>query len=442
MKKTGLSFGKGLSFVKGLFFVIVASLLLLINASVWEGTAGVSQALPETGLYVATNSFPINTVVYITNLENGKTVRLVVSSGLESSGLLALLSRDAADSIGLQQGTMGRIRMGQFTDEMAYSGYGADGISLYNPDAMVDLDEYGFPNDETGWSQRIDDSGLFVDLPDVGDILAVPAYTYPDPVLAQGSEEILQNNPELNPADFISPILEPVSEPEPPLIALQTPENNTPRTTYIDPSLFIEPIREAPVPSQVDEPAKNGQAPLVAVEPVRSDPVIDPVFVDPVPTRIEEPVKSEPMPAPVSEPVKSESAPAEPSTGFTIARLPGFVPYEQVPYGSVPSGSVPSGTPDKGEGSSFQGTAFSAPLIGYLEKGSYYVQIGAYSKPETVESEIQKIDRQLPVAIMNAGSEEKPVYRILIGPLNLGESGAILQRYKGIYKDAFVRQGI
>ena len=367
-----------------LCFGIVASLLLLVNASVWEGTAGVSQALPETGLYAATNSFPVNTVIYITNLENGKSIRLVVSSALESSGLLALLSRDAADSIGLEEGTMGRIRMGQYTDELAYYGYGADGISLYNPDAIVDLDGYGFPNGESALGPRIDDSGFFVDLPDSVDMLAMPAYTYPDPVQPEN---------------------------EPPLVASQPPVDSSPRTPYIDPSLFIEPIREAPVPPQVVEPVKSDPVPPPIVEPVKNDPM--------PPLAVAEPVKSEPMPS-VIEPVRSEPAPLQNSTGFTITRLPG------------------SAT----NGSATNGSGFSAPIISSLEKGSYYVQIGAYSIPETVESEIRKIDQQLPVAIMNAGSVEKPVYRVLIGPLNLGESGAILQRYKGTYKDAFVRQGI
>jgi hypothetical protein len=308
MKRIWLSFGNTVGIAVSLFF--------LLSASVWEGTAGVSQALPETGHYAATNSFPVNTVVYITNLETGKTIHLVVSSGLESSGLLALLSRDAADTIGLQGGTMGRIRMGQFTDEMAYSGYGINGLSLYNPDAIVDLDEYGISFSENGRSQRTDDSGLFMDLPDKVNALAVP-------------------------------------------------ENVIPQTA-------------------------NTKQP------------------------------------PITEPVKSEPVPVQPSTGATITKLPeSSTKLPESSYQVV----IPSGS------------SFSAPMIGNLEYGSYYVQIGAYSKADTAESEIQKIDRQLPTAIMNAGSEEKPLYRVLIGPLNLGESGAILQRYKSIYKDAFVRQG-
>ena len=85
--------------------------------------------------------------------------------------------------------------------------------------------------------------------------------------------------------------------------------------------------------------------------------------------------------------------------------------------------------------------SFSAPMIVDLEKGKYYLQIAAYSKAESVQMEISRIDSNLPKAIQNAGSADKPIYRVLIGPVNLGESGALLQRFKTTHKDAFVRLG-
>ncbi|MDR2485666.1 MAG: SPOR domain-containing protein [Treponema sp.] len=85
---------------------------------------------------------------------------------------------------------------------------------------------------------------------------------------------------------------------------------------------------------------------------------------------------------------------------------------------------------------------FSVPLISSLEKGKYYVQLAALSKSELVEPELSKIGRAYPLTVQAIGDMEKPLYRILLGPINLGESGALLQRFKGIgYKDAFVRQG-
>jgi len=84
----------------------------------------------------------------------------------------------------------------------------------------------------------------------------------------------------------------------------------------------------------------------------------------------------------------------------------------------------------------------SIPVISRLEHGSYYVQIGAYGRIETIESEINRIDSYYPLAVFNAGSDTNPLYRILLGPLNHGESGAMLRRFRSIgYRDAFIRQG-
>jgi cell division septation protein DedD len=84
---------------------------------------------------------------------------------------------------------------------------------------------------------------------------------------------------------------------------------------------------------------------------------------------------------------------------------------------------------------------FSVPLIASLEKGKYYLQLGAFSRPESVESAIAAMDKTYPLAVQSGGNSENPLYRILVGPLNLGESGAALQRFKvSGYKDAFVRK--
>ena len=250
-----------------LFLTIAISVSMLIGASVWEGSAEVDTGqLPETGLYIATNSFPARTLVYVTNLENGRIACLMVTSSLNGSGLLASLSKDAAFEIGIEEGTIGRIRMSESSDQLARSGFGG----VYDPDAMVNLDDYDFA--------------------------LIPAEERPP--IADTESEIITFIPQN-------------TEPEIPVVS------------YREPALY----------------------------------------------------------------------------------------------------------------------SFSAPLIDRFEIGKYYLQIGAYSRTDTVESELSKIDNNLPKAIMNIGSNEKPVFRVLIGPLNIGESGALLQRYRVIYSDAFVWQG-
>jgi hypothetical protein len=84
---------------------------------------------------------------------------------------------------------------------------------------------------------------------------------------------------------------------------------------------------------------------------------------------------------------------------------------------------------------------FQAPLINSLAPGKWYVQIGVYSHPDNVEEEISRIGTSYPVAVQNIGTDASPMFRVLLGPLNQGESGAMLQRFKSIgYADAFVRQ--
>jgi hypothetical protein len=122
---------------------LALALLSLTGASVWEGSAALAPRgeLPEDGYYAATNSFPPNTVVDITNLETGKSIRAVVSSGLTTPGLLAILSPDTANRIGLAAKTIGRIRMTQPQDPIAFSrfteGLTASGDPDYDPLAML-----------------------------------------------------------------------------------------------------------------------------------------------------------------------------------------------------------------------------------------------------------------------------------------------------------------
>jgi len=85
---------------------------------------------------------------------------------------------------------------------------------------------------------------------------------------------------------------------------------------------------------------------------------------------------------------------------------------------------------------------FKAPLVEKLEKGKYYVQLGAFGKADSVVGVLNTIDVMFPATVQAGGSVEKPLYRVFVGPLNLGESGALLMRFKKSgYPDAFVKEG-
>jgi cell division septation protein DedD len=76
-----------------------------------------------------------------------------------------------------------------------------------------------------------------------------------------------------------------------------------------------------------------------------------------------------------------------------------------------------------------------------LERGKYYIQLGAYGSVENVQSIINSLGSGYPVVINPSTTAANPVYRLLLGPLNLGESGAMLARVKSLgFTDAFMRR--
>jgi hypothetical protein len=86
------------------------------------------------------------------------------------------------------------------------------------------------------------------------------------------------------------------------------------------------------------------------------------------------------------------------------------------------------------------GSIFSVPIITRLEDGKQYVQIGAFTQPDTLETAVARTSRSYPLAVQTGGSNTTLVYRLLIGPLNAGESAAVAQSIKnGGFPDAFIR---
>ena len=316
------------------FAAVVASLLLLVSATVWEGVSAVVPSGDLPGFFsIATNSFPKNSVVDITNLENGKTVRVMVVSGLETTGLLAMLSVNAAESIDLRGNSTCRTRMTQPSDDIAFSHFKLGPIA---PDALYEPQEASVADVES--SDYIAGADA---LPPDGLAEADRAGEYAAAAEADAAETDVVEAAEI------------ASEPE---------KKPAPKPGIISGPLVLNPAEER-------LPEKTGRY-VIAPENV--------------------------------------IAPLKPAAVY-----------------STPSDFSP----------------FQVPLISSLEQGKCYVQIAVYTRPDNVEDEINRIGKGYPVAIQNIGSDIKPMFRVLLGPLNQGESAAMLQRFKSIgYDDAFVRQ--
>jgi hypothetical protein len=74
-----------------------------------------------------------------------------------------------------------------------------------------------------------------------------------------------------------------------------------------------------------------------------------------------------------------------------------------------------------------------------LRIGSYYIQIATMSNEKNINSLLSDYSDKYPIALVP--SPLRGAYQVLIGPLNIDEYGAVLERFKNNgFKDAFVRK--
>ncbi|MDR1277364.1 MAG: SPOR domain-containing protein [Treponema sp.] len=436
---------------------ITAALLVLTGASVWEGAASIAPLgdLPGDGFYAATNSFPRNTVVDVTNLETGQSIRVIVVTGLETPGLLAVLSQDAAEKIGIRSRSIGRIRMTQPSDPVAFArfteGLDSSGDPDYDPRALVNADplaqsytqspaapltenpsvpEPAAGDTGAGSAESIDP--WYDEIVDIPDYFSPSAASETDEGIAREETPVYVPEEE-SPAAAYDPWASPsggeTAEAEEP----EAPETNQPPRWEDEPGLNIA---EEPNVSSIDEdepaepqavtarpePDGEGEYEYGFVPAEERPPEASPVYEIP-PELVIAPIPEGTFvePKAESEPVMDESLFVDPlgnAPPASTALIPETPPVHPLP------------------------DIFSVPMISSLERGKYYLQIGAFNRTESVESMIGKVGNGYPLAVQNGGTAEKPLYRLLIGPVNLGESGALLQRFKSIgYGDVFVRSG-
>jgi hypothetical protein len=130
----------GLKAIKLLSKMIITLLLLTVSTvvsagSVWDGSVSIARYgyLPQTGMYAASNAFPQNTRVTVTNPDTGKSVDVIVLERLEDNNLFLVLSADAAESVGIGYGD---IFHGSISEQVA-AGPGAEDDFAYNPDPDI-----------------------------------------------------------------------------------------------------------------------------------------------------------------------------------------------------------------------------------------------------------------------------------------------------------------
>jgi len=425
-----------------IIFLSLLAFIIFCGASPWEGAgaAAPNGELPATGRYVATNAFPRNTVVDILNIETNKSTRAIVANTLDSPGLLAVVSREAADLIGMRQGSVSRIRMTQPSDPIAYSRF-------------TDAIESGITDYDSG--------ELYPEEPYVQEEYVQDDYIPPAPEPEERPFIAAETTPRA------STVNEPAINRE---IPPEVSSANVPQNGSLTPGYVLEPEwggnRTRDI---VDLPEYAVNGGVVILDEEESEPVeiveqepeenIEEIAEQEPEENVEEIAEQEPEEniEEIAEYEPEEEYPEEPIEEIAEISEYDIVPADERPpengiYGIDPADIIPEivqvtpeVTPEPEPvdiitpiAPPVSDTDFSVPRIYELAQGWYYVQVAALDSVESVESTVDKIDRSYQPVVYKDGDHW---YRVLLGPLNQGESAAILQRFKSIgYKDAFVRR--
>ena len=387
--------------------IAVASALLLVGATNWDGVATLDPSgdLPGGGYSIATNAFPRNTVLDVTNLENNKTVRVFVVSGLGASGLLAILSRNTAEALEIHGNSVSRIRMVQPPDDIAYSYLRQLGL-VSSAEAPAPLLVEPTPASVAGTPAAPPPGQESVphSLPASQAIAVVPA-----PLLVEPTPASVAGTPVMPPSV----------------------QESIPYSLPASQAIAVVPAPPSSMPAPVVPPSERVRAPdirpvMEAIVKIDPEHPLENLVIVPSHERIPESgeivIAEENMLPPIAPP------------GFAAGEHE-YVLIEGIRPENT-SATAAAGT----DSQNF--SPFQAPLISGLQRNKWYVQVAAYARPDYVEDEISRIGKEYPLAIQNIGTDTSPMFRVLLGPLNQGESGAVLQRVKSIgYKNAFARRG-
>ena len=453
---------------------ILFSLIFIISFSciwaVWEGNGGIGSStdFPAEGLFVRSDMFPKHTLLEITNLEKNVKARAVVIGPSGIPGLLASLSPELGEKLGVPRGKVIRIRVltpspvnEEGDDGKSISAAGPESQDLDNNPALFVASHSDLPNanlkkeeaesvsENTGSDTILYDdlkspiedtpSETAEDVPVVEEVPDVNAI--PDPVVEE---------PEVEPIKEVEKVEEKPAEDS---SLMYAPETVAPITeTYMEPAnenppITVDPINEpaakpeaAPSPvTEVSEPQKPEQTQEEVEDVEVVDPVVEPVDETPAEEKKVDTVASI---TPKNEPASdtSENLPA-PVEKISVEETPVEEAEDSGTYEETDS-DIYTAAEEKPEEESAVPVNEIKPVSSKLEKGKTYVQIVIYNDKYNRDEVLKKYGKKYPMVVEERLVKNNTRYTIFVGPLKPDETGAVLERFKQLgFKDAFLKKG-
>ena len=416
---------------KTIALIISIFILSFIHgASVWEGAAGIASNsdFPTQGNYILSNAFPKHTVVEITNLENGITIQAEVTGPLGTSGVLAAVSPEAAKNLSLRSGSVSRVRVRiPFTsaENLVFDNSFQNNDPDVNPQAAIAFDKARYGEAEVSedeeWLGYVPEQ-VFTDemvaQEDSGEGtqgVGPEENIVPEEVITASEEAIenkkaIEGETEIEAAKGSSEIRDEKTESvEVVLIPPEEIETEDEDEIIVlsDDSL----VPETPETSELPDAEKVADDVIISDEP---ELVVS--FDD---SQIEINRENQPV-LPDSEVV----AETDIDSDFIAKEEDIIIPETPV----IADESTVKGNIDE----------YVSETPDTLEKG-IYIQIAALQDSKTLDEVCGKYGEDYPIKLVELQNNGKNLVRVLIGPVNRDEYGAVLERFKSFgFKDAFV----
>lgn len=472
--------------IKRIVLCTAFALAVLASAAAdsgWEGSAVIGRygTFPSEGYFGASNSFPRNSVVTVTNLQNRRSVDVIITGRVSEPGVFISLSRQAAAELAMQQTEPVRVRVRPL-ETVAVPAIVPDAAEAGPLSLDPDVNPFA----------AVDDQPLFTpyDPPAVRpDVAPEPAIATEPPVAPPTAPPTVVAAPR-EPSRGISSGVTRTAAAVPTARAEKgdevgsvTAPSHVEPLLEIDPALAEQPFFETPVsvaetnrmqaalaevrgrtlPRELHPPPRDEAVYTFLDVPrdlaIARDPDREPTHLPDDPAvriaerrpaeslgRIEEPVR--PL---IAEVEPTEVPPIDPrEENGLILRLepaeprPPEKPVEEAPAVEAPPRVPPAAPPEPDPRVSVDEWALARlPLVSDLEVSSYYLQVGAFASPRSAQNVIDRFESQgYPFTVTAVPREDRTLYRVYVGPLVRDETGIVLQQVRARgFRDAFVRRG-
>lgn len=453
---------------------ILFSLIFIISFSciwaVWEGNGGIGSStdFPAEGLFVRSDMFPKHTLLEITNLEKNVKARAVVIGPSGIPGLLASLSPELGEKLGVPRGKVIRIRVltpspvnEEGDDGKSISAAGPESQDLDNNPALFVASHSDLPNAnlkkeeaESVSENTGSDTILYDDLK--SPIEDTPSETAEDVPVVEEVPDVdaiidpVVEEPEVEPIKEVEKVEDKPAEDS---SLMYAPETVAPITeTYMEPAkenppITVDPINEpaakpeaAPAPvTEVSEPQKPEQTQEEVEDVEVVDPVVEPVDETPAEEKKVDTVASiTPKNEPASDTSGNLPAPVE---KISVEETPVEEAEDSGTYEETDS-DIYTAAEEKPEEESAVPVNEIKPVSSKLEKGKTYVQIVIYDDKYNRDDVLKKYGKKYPMVVEERLVKNNTRYTIFVGPLKPDETGAVLERFKQLgFKDAFLKKG-